>query len=1069
MSIEKQIGAKVLSQTMMECIFQYTESVLDTIQNIRSIAVESQTTFCEELLHNPHEAVMKAHGYNNAISILGSRGAGKTSVIMTLQTILQVGKEAWEKGDYTSNDPTPQAENNIIMPILVPQDFTNGQSLLSWVIMQLCRKGEEIETEQDLEYTGFFSKNSPLFRWMPANKRDYKCDPLRECMNTLIRAFELRYRFDTNRLGLEADQVFEYMDEVKYDASIAVEMLKLISMMADYYRYKFAQSCTSVKKETNKEPLFFFVIDDLDLAPDRSQEILNLILRYLQHPNVVVLCGWNQELFQSHLCVDLFKSQGILNTSLLNTNLGYDDVFMKRQRKRVAVLDSARRLAADNLKKAFPPSQRYEIRGLLTKQRAFFPYKINQELKPEENSFLPLIDQTLSIRLKQSDVSFMRNYCGEYMFVYMRIFDNKARGLINVYRAFETLNARLAQWNRESELDLTADIRSLLNTILYSNTHFVPYLRGLRDLVKIEKVVLSENKEEAVCDFFCDYKSVKNVLAAYQLKGEKYSLEYLLEREYNYFPSVVIDVYILLNFIENMLLQLSGRPRFEHGGRVFSEVLNSINLPVRTKTDTGSPLSLALSAAGIEQFSLFPTTDDFRINLVLLDYYEKNGFSDQNYDFTGLYGYRRLMESVNSLARIPDQSSNSRPKYRVDWLRRRVPEWTDMMERLFDALTYSDDHVMRLSKYRSFILQGLYEYESELLKTASENNTRDFEALLKQKDSCIKDYISDDLFEAIINCARQTEKNRNDFRAFSDWPKRKRNDVIAVSSTVQRASRYLFLCNDFIHAEKFDYTTFQKYKTSLEDFKPSKPFGTMEADDNLVKEAELIAGRMLSRLLEYLKTSLEEAFIYNYPSGKSAPIQFEYLLSASKAIAYYRDEWNVGLGSWSAVESGAVADIIELFRKYQLWSQINTITEMDRIGQSLEKAGRAEYNSKLFTMKKWINDNNSRFSEQDQSQFNASFAVLESAPRRIRRDMETENAVNSILMEVGNTIAQGCALIGLTKSVLEDKSSDERLNTSWPIIKASRDELSKLAEPFLQQSRKKKNSLDTGNTQFRFQ
>ena len=325
MNTEQLLGARVLSPTMMKCTFQHTDAVLETIELIRKTAGESQDAFGKQLVQSPNEALLTAHSYNNAISILGSRGAGKTSVIMTLQSILRIGKDAWEKGNNAGGESNDSyTKKNIIMPILVPQDFTSGQSLLSWVIMSLCQMGEEIEKEIDRECISFFAPANPLNKWIADKKKTHASDPLRECMDKLIRSFELRYRFDTKRGGSESDHVYKYMDEVKYDSMISLEMLKLVSIMADYYRNRISQTHTT----DVCAPLFFFAIDDLDLAPDRSQEVLSLILRYLQHPNIVVLCGWNQELFQSHLTVSLLNNQGTLNSNLLDTNLGYDDVFI---------------------------------------------------------------------------------------------------------------------------------------------------------------------------------------------------------------------------------------------------------------------------------------------------------------------------------------------------------------------------------------------------------------------------------------------------------------------------------------------------------------------------------------------------------------------------------------------------------------------------------------------------------------------------------------------------------------------------------------------------------------------
>jgi len=55
------------------------------------------------------------------------------------------------------------------------------------------------------------------------------------------------------------------MDNVKHDATVLVEMMKLISMIADYNREKFQRSQHYGASPIDHEPLLIFVIDDLDL------------------------------------------------------------------------------------------------------------------------------------------------------------------------------------------------------------------------------------------------------------------------------------------------------------------------------------------------------------------------------------------------------------------------------------------------------------------------------------------------------------------------------------------------------------------------------------------------------------------------------------------------------------------------------------------------------------------------------------------------------------------------------------------------------------------------------------
>ena len=163
------IGAQVLSKRMMDCTFPHTDEVLETIKGFREVAASVHDSFNGKIKNNPNEALLDARGFNNAISILGSRGSGKTSVIMTLQHILKVGMKNWEAGVV----PEHIDESNIMMPIMIPQDCSAKQTLLSWLIIQLLEKGEEILTEMRSIDQGYVDRNV-LRRWLKDGETHFK-------------------------------------------------------------------------------------------------------------------------------------------------------------------------------------------------------------------------------------------------------------------------------------------------------------------------------------------------------------------------------------------------------------------------------------------------------------------------------------------------------------------------------------------------------------------------------------------------------------------------------------------------------------------------------------------------------------------------------------------------------------------------------------------------------------------------------------------------------------------------------------------------------------------------------
>lgn len=1055
MNFESPIGIRVLSHTMMECSFQHTDAVLAAINKIRKTAMENQERFCETLRKNPDQGVMEAHGYNNAISILGSRGSGKTSIIMTIQHILTYGMNAWKEEKLAGILP-----ENIIMPILVPQDFSRDQSLLSWVIVQLIKKGEEIEQQIKNGNAFFYQNNNVIAKWCADKQMRPGYDPLHECMDNLTSSFELRCKIDRNYASGDADHVFQYMDEVRRDSSLVLDMLKLISMIVDYYRLLQGNLYGTV--EAQREPLIFFVIDDLDLAPERSQEVLNLVLRYLQHPNLVVLCGWNQELFQSHLCIDLLKNQNVLSTQNLNTNFGYDDVFMTRQRQRVAALDSARRLAMDNMKKAFPPALRYEIRGLNIEQRAWFPHRPDGKLVLQnQTSFLPLIEETLLLCRGDEDlkqVDFLHNAQGDYLKIYMRIFDNKARGMTNVYRAFKILQSRILQWDRKMSLNLTADLVSLLDTVLFSNTHFVPYRRGLRDLIRIDCVVLpgKENGEKTY-EYYCNYKAVENVMKEYRNALDSIDednllsdVKYLIEREYNYFPYVIIDAYLLLNFMQNLIQFICHAPRYEHGGTEFSNVLNKINPPVRIAANVDDLLSCALALSGLEKLWLFPVTRDFRFNLCLLDAYEKNHFSDKQYDFTGSHSYCRLSRLIASLIGSGAKENNSAEEpccvldeERLGNFRRWVPEWMNSMESIFHTLCFTKSNVQRLAKYRSLLLQGMIESQEELRNTAADVfPVPQFDAFLWKNNNRYCKVITDVQLDDLVNMLRYLDTVRRSFNAYvRDFIKKdEKNEKASYINTNTMLNFYeVFEPESKLGVRRC--IDISQYNTKLTKYRK------MSVDDkelqitislSLLNSIVDCVNENIDLLLFNLECRLQTAFLRAYQAKKTRPDQFSFLLFASEIIKEYSSRWNLGSGFWSEFENDAANNMMTIFRKSFDYEQYSQVKRLATLGHTLGEARRNVYTDIVNSLKQWVDANQRQFSEETFDQLTQDLTILQNAIERIRRGTVVDTQIRDMLNSFGLSIAQMCADIAYSDDLLEDNTSSERNSTTWPIVVANR-------------------------------
>lgn len=1090
----RPIGIRVLSPEMLSCTFRHVDSVLAAIERCRSAAErEAREHFDERLRKSPHETLMSSRGFNNAISILGSRGSGKTSIIMTLEYILRHGRDYW-----TGEAREPKDDlrlRNVIMPILVPQDFVRGQLLLSWVITQLVSKAEEIEREISQNDGAALGRCGAFRAWVSEGDGRLYQDPLRECMDSLKASFELRYK---SGAGVRDEAyVFRYMEEVRKDSNLAVDVLRLISMICDYYRFA-SRDRGCAEGDGSFEPLLFFAIDDLDLAPERSQEVLNLVLRYLQHPNVVVLCGWNQELFQSHLTMEVLQRQQMLDSGSIRVNGDYTDVFMSRLRKRVDLLDSARRLSVDNLKKAFPPALRYEVRGLKTDQRAKFPRLDLVECgvadgrgDGEDGSLIGLIEQTLLAARPRDGrdvtVEFMRNGRGEFLLVYMRIFDNKARGLMNVYHAFQAMRERLEGRSSDEPLDLTADLQSLVDTILFSNTHFVPYRRGIRDLIRIDSIVVPAQgaRDEAVCSYFCDYQRIYPVLSEFR------SMEatvgdasadvdiYNLESEYNYFPSVVIDAYVLLNFMQNVFHYVCGLERYEHGGLDFSDALNDVNSPVAIDGAREDLLSYALLSAGIREVRLFPTTADFRTNLCLLDAYERNRFVDRQYHLNGAYSYGRLSRAISAFvgtgATMPvEGSADAVPRISVDLLRQaraECPEWTGGMERVFSALRFSEENTSRLSRYRCLRKQRAYGDDDELA-AASRDDTpaTDFEGA---KAICARHSgkpvtVTEEDNDLLVQCIRRLDILKGhassarqailDERGAAE----KRINVAGrrpVSDDGHLARMIAFESEFGEYARKKPGKRSRKKHGSDKKGRPSWiPVGDYSAglkrvlglneqvvdvanedrEDALGKAVQCLTANY-DVLLDELRDRLLLSFATQYESMDTPERRFEYLLAASEALAKYRERWGIGEGVWTAAEEEAADELMGILGAYAGMSDgYQYARELRELGPGLGHAVGRSYRRRIAHLESWIESNENLFDTQHLSRLYASLGTLRRAGYKSRRRTQADDDIDKVLMGIGKTIAALSASVSFCEELTRNRSSSERSMVSWPIIEESR-------------------------------
>lgn len=281
-------GIKLLSESQLKITLPSITLLDEKLQEIRKNAYEAKLS-SEINMHFDH---LK---YDNIISILGGRGAGKTSVLKTLI----------HRYDDTS-------KFNIVLPMVMPELIDGDEDIFSWIISAMKEHLQNFENKlkcmgqigsTEYEQT---CKEYNLFERCQFNKNN----GLRKAFQELSDAYFVKKSRNERVLIGEASES---------DALISSYSFSLISKFADYWT-KLAKLYREyiIEKEYNHRkddtqtvsttPMIYIFIDDADLKPQIINDLIFLLPKYLSHPNVVVFVSASQKTLKYAVKNHMFRS-----------------------------------------------------------------------------------------------------------------------------------------------------------------------------------------------------------------------------------------------------------------------------------------------------------------------------------------------------------------------------------------------------------------------------------------------------------------------------------------------------------------------------------------------------------------------------------------------------------------------------------------------------------------------------------------------------------------------------------------------------------------------------------------
>lgn len=572
-----KIGARILSKKAFDKLLPTNGNIEEQIKEVRKLAVKYRKEKERQERQEPDIAwdrEFDRHN-NNIFSILGGRGSGKTSALLTIK----------------HNITKKQYDTDIILPLIVPEKMGEISDILGCLLGLLGDKVGEIENIIFYEEKSYFEGRTD-FKDYFENCRKKQNNPIREKYNNLLKQYRYTQKDYREIILKEYEGFSSYIDEA---SNILDSDQKLVVRFEE-----FIDELILIKKKINlkdkkieskdligdeREPLFIVFFDDVDLNIQKCEEVLNVILRYLSHPNIVVFIAGDYNTFSEVLTIHSLKKDGILNDQMQTH-------FLENHTTRgLTALECRQIFTQDLLKKVMPPAYRYNIPTLSDKLKAEFIYSTEEDdkcsdadeqsnsknINPQYYNLVELliknfIDSNCNIgdyeNKKYTDSFFY--YKGTLIYDYFKIFDNCPRGLMNVYSFLYSTKESQSL----SEEERCIRLRHFLNTIMYSSSVLSKYSEDINKIFEIGNCFE---------DTFIDYKYIESMIENKELNQTRYSNQKELETNKSYNRDEdIATLFILANFLENIIVEETKKlnpksARRVHGMDVLLHILNSKN------------------------------------------------------------------------------------------------------------------------------------------------------------------------------------------------------------------------------------------------------------------------------------------------------------------------------------------------------------------------------------------------------------------------------------------------------------------------------------------------------------
>ncbi|WP_440112159.1 P-loop NTPase fold protein [Paenibacillus sp. QZ-Y1] len=471
--VEVYIGARDLKD-QIDLIMPTYELMKEHIETIRIATVKNVETLKGKNDYQLDDLSSKKE-INNTIGIFGARGTGKTSAIHTLRAHLS---------------DENQRMFNIILPIIEPDNFGDNTKIMGSIVGLLEKEVDKLlkKIEKQMSNAGKEGKFSKYF-----NNCVFKLNnPLRLKMNELI------------EYHLYTESEYRMLLTQNYD-DLATHIKKSSRMLIPDIEFKhklrsLVDTLIHTQQEYNEQQAFsdvqgillFIFIDDIDLKTTKTREVVDSILQYANHPNIVTVLSGDYDILTESLTTALLQDENLHLSNLypnakfrakaqLTLDKGenkYTDIDINN----MTILQRKWNLSHEYLKKIIPPARRHQLVNWNTSTIPYFSFGeftlMSQLSKLMGNeSIFSYVEESKNDR-EGEELPVKNSYV---------IFDKKPRGLVNVYYHVHQINEFTSGSlykelsKEEQERRLFQMVKALVDTIILSSTELAVKQREFMD------------------------------------------------------------------------------------------------------------------------------------------------------------------------------------------------------------------------------------------------------------------------------------------------------------------------------------------------------------------------------------------------------------------------------------------------------------------------------------------------------------------------------------------------------------------------------------------------------------